>query len=185
MIRLTPWSGPEPKAHRGLRWGDAIRAAVVLCALAAIAAYVIDARSTTVARRATVVDGDSLRIDGVAIRLEGIDTPELQQTCEQNGETYRCGEAARRELARLVESDAVTCTVTGQDRYRRSLARCEAGDEDVGGTLVRRGFAVAYGKAYAREEAQARRENAGLWAGRFQAPAEWRKEHRPSTHPTP
>lgn len=179
MIRLTPWGGPEPTARRGLRWGDTIRAAVVLCALVAIALYVIDRRSTTVAGVATVIDGDSLRIDGVAIRLEGIDTPELQQICEAHGESYRCGDAARRELARLVDGADVTCGVVGRDRYRRSLARCEAGGDDVGASLVRRGFAVAYGKAYGREEAQARRDKAGLWAGRFQPPSEWRKDHRP------
>lgn len=180
MIRLTPWRGPEPGTRRGLRWGDAIRAAVVLCALIGIALYVIDRQGKTVAGVATVVDGDSLRIDGVAIRLEGIDTPELQQICEASGQTYRCGDAARRELARLVGGIAVTCDVVGRDRYRRSLARCEVEGEDVGASLVRRGFAVAYGKSYGREESQARRERVGLWAGRFQPPSEWRKDHRPA-----
>jgi endonuclease YncB( thermonuclease family) len=179
MIRLTPWRGPEPRERRGFGWGDAIRAAVVLCALVAIALYVIERRGSTISGFATVTDGDSLRIDGVAIRIEGIDTPELQQNCEAKGQSYHCGEAARRELARLIDGAAVTCEVVGQDRYRRSLARCEAGGGDLGAALVRRGFAVAYGKTYAREEAQARRERAGLWAGQFQTPAEWRKEHRP------
>lgn len=156
-----------------------IRTAVVLSLLLAIALYVIDRQSAVLTGVATVTDGDSLRIDGVAIRIEGIDTPELQQTCEVDGQSYRCGDAARRELARLIDGGPVSCRVVGQDRYRRSLARCEAGGEDIGAALVRRGFAVAYGKIYAAEETRARRERAGLWAGRFQSPAEWRNEHRP------
>jgi len=181
MIRLTPWRGAEPRARGRFDWRDAMRAGAVLLLLLAIAVYVIDRRSSTVEGFASVADGDSLRIDGVAIRLEGIDTPELQQTCEANGGTYRCGDAARRELARLVEGAVVTCRIVGEDRYRRSLARCEAGGEDIGAALVRRGFAVAYGKTYAREESEARRARAGLWAGRFQPPSEWRKEHRPAS----
>ena len=179
MIRLTPWRGPEPRAGRGFGWSDVIRTAVVLSLLLAIVLYVIDRRNAVLTGVPTVTDGDSLRIDGVAIRIEGIDTPELQQTCEADGQSYRCGDAARRELARLVDGGVVTCRVVGEDRYRRSLARCQAGGEDIGATLVRRGFAVAYGKVYAAVEARARRERAGLWAGRFQSPADWRREHRP------
>jgi endonuclease YncB( thermonuclease family) len=180
MTRLTPWSGPEPLARRGLRFRDIVRAAVVLAALLAVAIYVVDRQPQAVAGAATAVDGDSLRVAGVSIRLEGVDAPELQQLCEAaGGQSYPCGDGARRELARVVNGTTVVCRIVGEDKYRRSLARCEADGEDIGASLVRKGYAVAYGKTYAREEMQAKRERAGLWGGRFRMPEEWRREHRP------
>jgi endonuclease YncB( thermonuclease family) len=40
--------------------------------------------------------------------------------------------------------------------------------------LVRRGFALAYGR-YENEEAGARRQKLELWSGSFERPSEWRK----------
>ncbi len=129
-----------------------------------------------VAGPAHVVDGDTLRIEGQAIRLAGLDAPELRQTCERAGQPYACGETARAELRRLVQGEVVTCSIRGRDKYRRLLGRCAVRGEDLGVSLVSRGLAVAYG-GYAREEDAARRAGAGLWAGPFEPPAEWRKEH--------
>jgi endonuclease YncB( thermonuclease family) len=89
---------------------------------------------------------------------------------------YPCGEEARRELVRLVAAGPIACEVHGHDRYGRRLARCTVAGRDLGAALVASGLAVSYG-GYAAEEAEARRNRAGLWAGAFQRPSEWRKEH--------
>ncbi len=127
---------------------------------------------------ARIIDGDSLEIGGVDIRLQGVDAPELAQTCSRRGETYACGETARAALQRRAREGALTCELGKQDKYRRSLGRCFADDDDLGAWLVRRGYAVSYGSDYKAEEERARRERAGLWAGSFEEPAAWRKAHR-------
>jgi endonuclease YncB( thermonuclease family) len=125
---------------------------------------------------ARVIDGDSLRVDGHEIRLAGIDAPELHQTCRRAGLPYACGADARAALRGLTRNGAVTCDLLGHDRYGRDLARCTAGSTDLGAWLVTQGYAVAYG-SYADEEEQARRAGAGIWAGTFDLPSEWRKAH--------
>lgn len=75
-----------------------------------------------------------------------------------------------------MEAGPLTCEIMGRDRYHRLLAHCVSGGRDLGAQLVSRGWAVAYG-SYATEEMQAKREKLGVWAGTFQRPAEWRKEH--------
>ena len=125
---------------------------------------------------AHVVDGDSLRLDGVDIRLKGIDAPELHQSCERAGQTYPCGEAARAALIGRIGRQPVRCAVSGHDRYGRDLARCSVDGEDLGAWMVRSGWAVGYGD-YADEEGGARVGHAGLWAGTFERPSDWRQEH--------
>jgi len=154
---------------------DALGAVLVLLTLAAFAAVLERLRpKTTVAGTTSVIDGDSLRIAGREIRLAGLDAPELRQTCRRDGQSYACGEVARAELRRMIANGAVTCAVQGRDKYRRDLGRCSVQGEDIGASLVRRGFAVAYGD-YADEEERARRARLGLWAGTFEPPSDWRK----------
>jgi endonuclease YncB( thermonuclease family) len=125
---------------------------------------------------ARVTDGDSLRLGATVIRLKGLDAPELAQTCTRSGQSYPCGRIAREALMQLIAEGPVTCRVVGRDRYRRSLARCSVGGRDIGERLVSAGIAVAYGD-YEREEAIARAQSAGLWAGSFDLPSQWRKFH--------
>ena len=173
MIRFTPTSMDGSAAARGF---DLVRAALVLAALIGAGVYLAPKPSDRIAGHATAIDGDSLRLDGAEIRLTGLDAPELHQTCARDGRAYACGEAARGGLAQIIAGGPLACEITGRDRYRRRLARCTVGGRDIGALLVGRGLAVAYG-AYTTEEVQARRDKVGLWAGAFQRPADWRKEH--------
>lgn len=155
-----------------------LNAALALLALAAVVGLALfRPAGHDLSGRATVVDGDSLRLDGIDIRLKGIDAPELHQTCEREGRSYPCGEEARAALRGIIGSQPVSCGVEGRDRYGRSLARCRAGGQDLGEGMVSQGFAVGYG-GYEREENRARRSGRGLWAGEFQRPSDWRKQHR-------
>ncbi|HVL72988.1 MAG TPA: thermonuclease family protein [Beijerinckiaceae bacterium] len=158
--------------------GGRFRIVLLLVLLAAGAAYFGQREAEVRSGRATVVDGDSLRLDGASVRLHGIDAPELGQTCTVAGKDEPCGQAAARELARLVAQGEVRCRVVGRDRYGRDLGRCAVGATDLGATLVSSGHAVAYGRdtPYAREEAEARRQGRGIWAGPFQRPEDWRKD---------
>lgn len=159
--------------RHGFGLGDAASALCILLALA-LGAFLLRPEALTGPVR--VVDGDTLVLDGHRIRLSGIDAPEIAQSCERNGAAYRCGEAAASALRELVAGGPVACRLSGRDRYDRALGRCSAGGQDLGAALVRSGLAVAYG-GYAAEESEARARRAGLWAGTFQRPSEWRRGH--------
>lgn len=126
---------------------------------------------------ATVVDGDSLVLNGERIRLEGIDAPERAQICERGGQDYRCGVAARAHLLGLIDGKQVQCISAGRDQYDRLLAYCRAGEIDLNKSMVRDGWALDYG-GYFDVESSAKKDKAGLWAGRFELPQDYRKAQR-------
>ena len=157
------WLGPR----------DLVLAALALGALIGAAAYL--QRPDQLSGRARVVDGDTLAIGDRVVRLSGIDAPEMAQLCGAPAASYKCGERARDALRALAHGHEVSCRVTGRDKYRRSLASCWSEGRDMGALLVRRGFAVGYRRSYEAEEREARRAAAGLWAGPFERPADWRR----------
>jgi endonuclease YncB( thermonuclease family) len=131
--------------------------------------------------RARVVDGDSLEIGRTRIRLFGIDAPEGRQDCrDAQDKTYRCGTAARRELASLIGSRDVSCTPVGQSHDRR-VAVCKVEGRDLSESMIRKGFAVELRQhskgRYAAAEREAREAKRGLWAGSFERPGDWRHQH--------
>lgn len=133
--------------------------------------------SSSVVGRAYAVDGDTLRIGDTRIRLVGIDAPELEQTCTRAGEeSWPCGRQARSFLADLVGREDVSCLDSGRDRYGRTLARCTIGDQDIAGEVAAAGWAMAE-PIYARKQDEAQQAGRGIWAGEFDAPAEWRRDN--------
>jgi endonuclease YncB( thermonuclease family) len=134
---------------------------------------------------AKVVDGDTIVVRGIPVRFAGIDAPETDQTClDAAGRAYACGVAARQHLTDLVGSSPVDCTISGGDAYGRALAACRAGDVDLQRRMVADGYALAfvqYSKAFVGEESQARQAGAGLWAGSFIAPWDWRHRNEKTT----
>ena len=140
-------------------------------------------QTPSVMGRASVIDGDTLEIHDRRIRLWGVDAPEGRQSCDgAGGAAYRCGQAAANRLDRHLEGKVVSCFKEAADRYGRMVARCEVDGEDVGAWLVGQGLAVRYsryaGNAYRTEEAAAREARAGVWAGRFAPPEDWRRAQR-------
>ncbi|GAB1582320.1 thermonuclease family protein [Phyllobacterium phragmitis] len=125
---------------------------------------------------AYVIDGDTLVVNGRHIRLRGIDAPEMRQLCRRQERDYDCGVEARNAMKRLIAGRAVRCSGSREDKYNRLLGECKAGDVDLNRSMVEDGWAVAYGN-YADDEAQARRERRGIWAGTFERPQDWRREH--------
>lgn len=113
-----------------------------------------------------VTDGDTLWVRPagggapVELRLLDLDAPE---GCQSFGK-----EAKNALRARLLDQP-VRVRTRGLDDYRRQLARVEHRGEDVGGWMVRQGYAWSMtfrGKPgpYAPLEARARGEHRGLWA---------------------
>ncbi len=136
--------------------------------------------SAPLAGHATVIDGDTISLAGSRVRLAGIDAPELRQTCmAKSGAKTACGETAARALAALVGRSDVVCNGEGTDAYDRLLAVCVAGGIDVNARMVETGHALAfvkYDSRYLAEKRRARKAAAGVWAGTFEMPWEWRRQ---------
>lgn len=132
----------------------------------------------TLAGRATVIDGDTIEIAGTHIRLEGIDAPEKAQTCGRRWlGSWSCGEAASKELGKLIGSRRVDCESRGHDKYGRVLGVCFVDGRDINAEMVRNGFAwafVKYSQSYIEVEAEARALKIGIWQGEAEPAWEFR-----------
>ena len=125
-----------------------------------------------------VIDGDTLELltaenQPVRIRLAEIDAPERRQPY---------GSRAKQALSALAFDKAATVTVTGHDRYGRTVGRVYAGAVDVNAELVREGAAWVY-RQYSHDpalpalEEEARDAHRGLWSlptSETMPPWEWR-----------
>lgn len=123
---------------------------------------------------ARLVDGDSFFLGGEEVRLVGIDAPEGRQRCTRAGQSWPCGEEARRQLARLIGGREITCRSVERDQHGRLLGVCFVGAQELNREMVASGLALAYGN-YEKEEATARSARRGLWSGEFQRPRDWRR----------
>ena len=132
--------------------------------------------------RPTVTDGDSLAFGAERVRLVGIDAPEYSQTCRLGGADYACGRRSREALVKAIGGREVFCKGTQHDRYGRLLAVCRAGDIDLNRVQVEAGWALAYGD-YETVQRQARAAKAGMWAGTFERPQDWRRRHEADLEP--
>ncbi len=153
-----------------------------LAAIFFIACVSWSAAAADIAGPARVIDGDTIVIAGTHIRLFGVDAPERKQTCQgHDGSTYECGRDATAVLVELTRSREVVCAERDHDRYDRVVAVCRTDAGELNAAMVRRGWAVEYRQyshgRYRAEESAARSEGLGLWAGRFEMPAEWRHRH--------
>jgi endonuclease YncB( thermonuclease family) len=140
------------------------------------------ASAQSIRGQAIVVDGDTIEIVGTRIRLHGIDAPESGQRCQDaRGQDYRCGQRAAFVLTDWIGRVTVSCEQRDTDRYGRVVAVCRARETDINQWMVRQGWAVAYREyspEYVPDELAARHARAGLWAGRFVPPSEWRRGQR-------
>lgn len=157
-------------------------ALVILAVIAALAQRASDrfsgvpASGDVVEGHPRLVDGDSFHLGSGEVRLKGIDAPEGPQSCRRNGRDWRCGDAARDELRRLIGGQKISCKVLERDQHGRILGTCRVGDRDLGAAMVSAGMALSYG-GYAKEEMQAKLARRGLWGAEFQRPRDWRRDH--------
>ena len=137
---------------------------------------------------AQVVDGDTIKVGQRSIRLSGVDAPEKGQMCQQGSTVTACGRHATAALREIIGTSPVRCRVVDVDRYDRPVATCTARGRDIGGAMVTAGWAVAftrYSDAYLSQQAAARATRRGLWAMRFQNPADFRRVQREDRAPPP
>ena len=144
---------------------------------------------STTTGTASVIDADTIEIRGERIRLVGVDAPESGQKCRSaSAEFVRCGSIAANALDAWINRNPVTCDIEGKDRYGRALAECRVRGKSMQEWLVLNGYAVAYrsySTAYVPAELKARKAKAGVWAGDFVAPWDWRQGLRlPGEKPT-
>jgi len=144
---------------------------------------------------ARAIDGDTLLVQGVEADLWTIDAPELAQTCVGNdGKVWACGEASRAHLEQLIGGRRVACrpegppTVDGRwlglcfvtdTPCQGDTGHCESGLESLNLAQVTDGWAADFEGQYADSEAVAQDRKTGVWAGRFEAPSEWRAREAP------
>ncbi|WP_374515971.1 thermonuclease family protein [Niveibacterium sp.] len=150
------------------------------------------AQSVLVGRVVGVHDGDTITVlsaDQVQhkIRLAGIDAPELGQAWGKN---------ARQTLSGLVFGHQVEVVTSKRDRYQREVGKVLRAGTDINLAVLDAGMAWWYREyakeqapgdraVYSRAEANAARDQRGLWADRDPVPPwEWRRAKRhESTRP--
>ena len=125
-----------------------------------------------------VVDGATVHLDGEKIRFTGIDTPELKQTCINNGVKDPCGVTAKEILIDKIGDNNVECISEGKDQYKRILAECFVNGDSLSSYLVRSGYAFAYrkySKKFIPDEDYAKTNQIGMWSMKFDYPWNYRK----------
>lgn len=152
--------------------------ALLLLAAASLAAGPARADiAADIAGAARVIDGDTLEVAGQVVRLDGIDAPESGQRCRDGaGRDWPCGRDAARALAGWA-AGGVRCAGSARDDYGRLIAVCAGAGGEINARLVRDGWALAfrrYSLRYVAEEDAARSAGAGIWAGSFTAPWDFR-----------
>lgn len=157
-----------------------MRNALVAALLLSSGLLPLPAHAQVYSGRVVAVDGDTLDMTGARIRLFGIDAVEKAQTCQRGGASWSCGLDARQALSGLVADREALCTQQDTDDYGRVVAICRVGDIDLGEAMVRMGYATAlprFTQAYVATEANARAHKAGIWAGTFDLPVDYRAAH--------
>ena len=136
--------------------------------------------SNTNAQNVQITDGDTIKINGEKIRFSGIDTPEMKQTCIENGIINPCGVTAKKILMDKISNNEVICISEGKDQYKRTLAECFVNDESLSSYLVKSGYAFAYrrySKKFIADEEYAKFNKIGMWSMKFDYPWDWRKKN--------
>lgn len=138
--------------------------------------------AAVVAGAARVIDGDTIEINDRRIRLFGIDAIEGNQQClDAHGKPWACGREAAKAVRAFIGRSAVSCVVRDHDKFGRDVAVCDVRGLDLNRWIVRSGWAVAderFGSDYVAAEKEAQAARAGIFAGSFTRPSQWRSQHR-------
>ena len=144
----------------------------------AAAVRVAQAEATEFEGIGLAVSGDVLKVKGAVLHLAGIEAPESEQECARpDGRVWKCGEAAKDTMTRIMRGKRVVCAVASRPEPETILARCTADGADIADLLVRGGHVFASNElfaSYASAERDAAGAGAGLWSGVAERPSEYR-----------
>tara|TARA_B100000029_G_scaffold117047_2_gene110086 strand:- start:411 stop:890 length:480 start_codon:yes stop_codon:yes gene_type:complete len=127
-----------------------------------------------------IIDGDTINLNGEKIRFSGIDSPEINQKCNNNAEVIECGIRARELLINIIGNNKIECVREGKDQYNRTLAECFVNNQSLSKYLVREGYAFAYrrySKKFIDDENFAKNKKIGMWSMNFEYPWDYRKKN--------
>ncbi|HEX2256488.1 MAG TPA: hypothetical protein VHG92_07275 [Afifellaceae bacterium] len=97
------------------------------------------------------------------VAIAGIAAPAVEETCGSGDLAWTCGVVARAELRRLIRGRAIECQVPFGASELPQMTACTVAGRDLGEWLVRQGWALPTGTAYAREAEEAKAARRGLW----------------------
>lgn len=92
---------------------------------------------------------------------------------------------AKEFLVDLIGIRKVRCDVKAIDLYKREVAICYAGEDELNRIMVQKGLAVAYrqySKRYVADELKAKKEFIGIWNSAFMMPDQWRRYQKLKNH---
>ncbi len=159
----------------------AVRRSGILLVVAFALGTTGSAWSQDIFGKARVIDGDTIVVAGKRIHIFGIDAPEKKQFCKQPDGHFGCGLNAGDAMKKFVTGDEVKCRRQRSAKEGGIFAVCYANGTDVGAKMVRAGWALAYkrqSKRYLGAEANARKNQRGIWASSFVPPWDWRAGKR-------
>jgi endonuclease YncB( thermonuclease family) len=114
-----------------------------------------------------VIDAGTIQSGGIVITLADIIARDAKATCKDaKGRSWRCGEAGRVALMRLIRTRAVGCALPQGGEQKAFTARCSVAGTDLSTWVVRQGWANPKDrteKALADAEDAAKTDKAGLW----------------------
>ena len=175
---------PDTSTHREgrlmtLNSNQTVFSAIVTVAVLLTSPHQIARANEDTVGQPSVIDGDTIEILGRRIRLWGIDAPEGQQRCVKNGRLWRAHADSANALDAYLAGRTLACKQKDIDRYKRIVAVCEIDSEDIGGWMVRMGWAFDFTRYshghYSKEQAEAKAYSRGLWQGECELPWEWRR----------
>lgn len=106
--------------------------------------------------------GDTLSFSGEPVHLAGIRAPGIGSVCRSGATVWRCGEAARQDLERLVSGHDVICTVTAAGSPPE--ATCIAGRDNLSTAVIADGMALTVSPDMTGRMDEARADGRGIWA---------------------
>ena len=116
-----------------------------------------------------VLDAGTIQSGAIIITLADITARDAKATCKDaKGRAWRCGEAGRVALMRLIRTRAVSCVLPQGGEQNGFAARCSVAGTDLSTWVVRQGWANAKAppeKALADAEDAAKKDKAGIWRG--------------------
>lgn len=93
---------------------------------------------------AYAIDGDTFDQAGERYRIAAIDAPEFPGHCRVGRRCVSGNPFASQTALQFYLDAGAKCTITGVDVYDRELVVCTIHGEDLGGLLIRLGYAEPY-----------------------------------------